>query len=435
MARLPLLAILALLPAGAALAAGAPADPQAPGTQFRFSARDLPRPYASKGVANQSTTVARPKDARLQVPTGFAASLFATNLAGPRNLLVLPDGDVLAAESYAGKITLLRDTKGDGKADKIATFADGFTRPFGLALHDGALYVGDVHGIWKLAYKPGALTGGARTAVTKPGVLDNWDGHWTRNIAFSPKGDLFLAEGSTQNVGIDPPPHAAVSLVRPDGTLTPFATGLRNPVGMHFYPGTDDLYVVVNERDMLGNQLVPDYFTRIRKGEFFGWPYAYSGAHPDPQFGAKRPDMVAKTRVPDVLFQSHSAPLGFVFYEGGQFPAEYRGDAFVALHGSWNAARPTGYKIVRIKFTGKRPAAGYENFVTGWWLSGHDPARVMGRPTALAVARDGSLLIADDAGKAIWRVRYTGNEVRQSLVELSGIEPLTSSLRTRRSPN
>lgn len=408
----PVLAALSLGFAAltAAQAAQTPADPQAPGARFQFSAKDLPKPYATRGVANASRTVARPADATLKVPAGFAASLFATGLAGPRNLLVLPNGDVLAAESYAGTITLLRDTNGDGTADTTATFADGFTRPYGLALRDGALYVGDVHGIWKLGYTPGAKTAGARTRVTKDGVLGSRDGHWTRNIAFGPEGTLYLAEGSTQNVGIDPPPHAAISIVTPDGTLTPYATGLRNPVGLHFYPGTDDLYTVVNERDMLGNELVPDYFTRVTKGAFYGWPYAYIGAHPDPQFGSKRPDMVRKTKAPDVLFHSHSAPLGFVFYDGKQFPAEYKGDAFVALHGSWNAATPTGYKVVRIKFTGKRPAAGYENFVTGWWRAGTNPAEVMGRPAALAVARDGSLLIADDAGKAIWRVRYTGKK-------------------------
>ncbi len=402
------LAIAGLGLGWATTAPAAPQDPQAPGARFQISPKDLPKPYASKGVANRSDTIARPAGAALKLPRGFTAALFASGMAGPRNLLVLPNGDVLAAESYAGKITLLRDANGDGKADKAVTFADGFERPYGMALHNGALYVGDVHGIWKLAYTAGADKAGPRTRVTKDGALGSWDDHWTRNIAFNSKGQLFLAEGSTQNIGIDPAPHAAISTVNPDGTLTPFATGLRNPVGMHFYPGTDDLYVAVNERDMLGTDLPPDYFTRVQQGEFFGWPYAYIGPHPDPNFGSKRPDLVKTTKTPDVLFRSHSAPLGMVFYEGSQFPAEYKGDAFVALHGSWNAAKPTGYKVVRIKFAGKRPEAGYENFVTGWWQSGNDPAKVWGRPAGLAVAKDGSLLIADDAGKAIWRVRYAG---------------------------
>lgn len=407
----PVAAALSTALAGAAAAAPEiPPHPQAPGAHFEFSANGLPKPYETKPAGNQADVVARPAGATLRLPDGFKASLFATGLADPRNLLVLPDGDVLAAESATGEITLLRDTNGDGTADETGAYADGFERPYGLALHDGALYVADVHGVWKLAYSPDAATAGKRTRVTQDDALGSWDDHWTRNIAFGPDGTLYLAEGSTQNVVVDPLPHAAVSIVQKDGSLRPFATGLRNPVGLHFYPGTDDLYTAVNERDMLGDHLVPDYFTRIEKGAFYGWPYAYLGAHPDPQFGSRKPDMVEKTRVPDVLFQSHSAPLGFVFYEGRQFPDEYRGDAFVALHGSWNAATPTGYKVVRIKFTGKRPAAGYENFATGWWQSGNDPAKVIGRPAALAVARDGSLLVADDAGKAIWRVRYTGKK-------------------------
>jgi len=199
-----------------------------------------------------------------------------------------------------------------------------------------------------------------------------------------------------------------VQKVTADGHLQTFAAGLRNPVGIAFYPGTNDLYVTVNERDGLGDGLVPDYFTRIRQGDFFGWPYAYIGRHPDPDYGAKRPDLVAKTKVPDVLFQSHSAPLGLVFYEGDQFPADYKGDAFVALHGSWNAAAPTGYKVVRIKFANGRPIGGYEDFLTGFWNGSTSPAQVWGRPAGLLVAKDGSLLVADDDGKTIWRVRYVG---------------------------
>jgi glucose/arabinose dehydrogenase len=409
MTRMPVIAIAIMgLCLAAPPATAASGNPQAPGAHFRIRPNDLPKPYATRGVGNVSRTVARPADATLRVPTGFAVALFATGLSGPRNLLVLANGDVLAAESYAGRITLLRDTNGDGKADTVGTFADGFKRPYGMAFHDGALYVGDVKGIWRLAYTAGALKAGTRKRITKPGVLGGWSDHWTRNIAFGPKGRLFLAEGSTQNVGIDPAPHAAVSIVKPDGTLAPFAGGLRNPVGLAVRPGSHALYTVVNERDMLGTNLPPDYFTRVRNGDFFGWPYAYIGPHPDPQFGAKRPDLVARAKTPDVLFQPHSAPLGLVFYDGDQFPAEYKGDAFVALHGSWNAAPPTGYKVVRIRFQNGRPEAGYENFVTGWWRPRTDPAQVWGRPAGLAVARDGSLLIADDAGKAIWRVRYIG---------------------------
>lgn len=399
--------IAALLAAGPAFAVGG--AEQVPGTQFHYSPAELPKPYATPGVANQSAVVARPPGAKLHLLPGFEASLFAEGLEGPRNLLVLPDGDVLAAESKAGKIVLLQ-AGANGLAGKAVTYASGFTRPFGMALHDGALYVADVTGVYRLGFTPGEQSAGVRQPVTKPGALDGWDDHWTRNIAFGRDGTLFLAEGSTQNVGIDPLPHAAISIVNKDGSLTPFATGLRNPVGLHFYPGTDDLYTAVNERDMLGNGLAPDYFTRVEKGAFYGWPYAYNGPHPDPNFGAKAPEMVAKTRPGDVLLQAHSAPLGFIVYEGEQFPAEYKGDVFLALHGSWNSATPTGYKIVRVRFKDGRPEGGYENFITGWWVSGDERAEVMGRPAGLAVTKDGSLLIADDAGNAIWRVRYTGKK-------------------------
>jgi glucose/arabinose dehydrogenase len=174
------------------------------------------------------------------------------------------------------------------------------------------------------------------------------------------------------------------------------------------YPGTNDLYITVNERDGYGDGLVPDYLTRIRQGDFFGWPYAYTGNHPDPDFGAKRPDLVAKTKLPDVLFQAHSAPLGFAFYNGAQFPAEYKGDAFVALHGSWNSGKPTGYKVARVKFEHGRPVGTYQDFVTGFWDGTSSPAKVWGRPAGVLVAKDGSLLISDDVGKVIWRVAYVG---------------------------
>jgi glucose/arabinose dehydrogenase len=185
-----------------------------------------------------------------------------------------------------------------------------------------------------------------------------------------------------------------------------FATGLRNPVGIAFYPGTDDLYVVVNERDGMGDELVPDYLTRVRRGGFYGWPYSYIGSNPQPGFADKRPDLVARAIVPDVLFRSHSAPLGLVFYQGSQFPGDYRNDAFVALHGSWNAAVPRGYFVARVRFENGRPKGDYEVFASGFWRDSDENAYVMGRPVGLAVARDGALLIADDAGSAIWRVSY-----------------------------
>jgi glucose/arabinose dehydrogenase len=385
---------------GAALI-GAPAwAADQPGTMHQVKASDLPKPFATPGVENSSRKIARPKDAKPLVAKGFEISVFASGLSNPRWMALAPNGDVFLAEPDAAKVTILHD-------GKPSTFADGFDKPHGLAFHDGALYVGDLIAVWKLAYKDGALKAGARTRVTKDG-FGPLGGHFTRDIAFDRNGQLYVAIGSMSNVDEEAPPRATVQKVDAQGHLTTFASGTRNPVGIALYPGTNDLYVTVNERDGYGDALVPDYLTRIRQDDFYGWPYAYSGPHADPSFGAKRPDLVAKTKVPDVMFQAHSAPLGIVFYEGGQFPADYKGDAFVSLHGSWNSGRPTGYKVVRVKFQGGRPVGNYQDFVTGFWDGTTSPAKVWGRPAGLLVLKDGSLLIADDVGKTIWQVRYTG---------------------------
>jgi glucose/arabinose dehydrogenase len=385
----------------AVLLLGSPAGAQdRPGQRFTVSPATLPAPYATPGVDNHSTVIARPKGALPQVPRGFAIEAYVTGLSHPRFMALAPNGDVFLTEANANKVTRIRD----GKA---STFADGFDKPSGIAFHNGSLYVGDLTAVWRLAYKDGAATAGIRTRVTRDD-FGGTSGHVTRDIAFGPDGTLYLAIGSTSNVGEDPLPRASVQIVRGDGHLRTFAAGTRNPVGIAVYPRTNDLYVTVNERDGLGDDLPPDYLTNLRPGDFLGWPYAYIGNHPDPEFGAKRRDLVARTKTPDVLFHAHSAPLGLVFYDGAQFPAEYKGNAFVALHGSWDAAKPTGYKVVRIKFPNGRPENAYENFVTGFWASGTTPPQAWGRPAGLLVVRDGSLLIADDAGKTIWRVRYTG---------------------------
>ena len=386
---------------GATLLCGVAQGADHPGTKHLILPADMPKPYLTPAVANSSTVIARPKNAIPEAPKGFSVTLFATGLANARFMAPAPNGDVFISEPDLTQVAVIRD----GKAYPFAT---GFTKPHGLTFHDGALYVGDLVAVWRVAYKDGALKAGARARVTKDG-FGGTAGHSTRDITFGSDGALYVAIGSADNVGENPAPRATVQRVAVDGRLHTFASGLRNPVGIAFYPGTNDLYVTVNERDGLGDGLVPDYFTRIRQGDFFGWPYAYIGRHPDPDYGAKRPDLVAKTKVPDVLFQSHSAPLGLVFYEGDQFPADYKGDAFVALHGSWNSAKPTGYKVVRIKFAYGRPVGGFEDFLTGFWDGSTSPAQVWGRPAGLLVAKDGSLLVADDDGKTIWQVHYVGN--------------------------
>lgn len=372
----------------------------APGTRHRISLQDLPKPYATPAVDNSSHTVARPQGWLPQVPKGFAISLYASGLSDPRWMALAPNGDVFLAEPNAGKITLLQD-------GKPSTFATGFSRPHGLAFHEGALYVADDTAVWKIAYKDCDTKAGARTRITKQS-FGGKEGHHTRDIAFGPEGTLYVAIGSAGNVETDDPPtRASVQKVNANGTFSTFASGLRNPVGIAFRPGTGDLWVTVNERDGLGDDLPPDYATHVQAGGFYGWPYAYIGPHPDPSYGSKRPDLVAKTKTPDVLFQAHSAPLGLLFYDASQFPAEYKGDAFVAFHGSWNSGHPHGYKVVRVHFAGGKPAGGYEDFVTGFWDGKTSPAHVYGRPAGLLVAKDGSLLIADDAGKAVWRAAYS----------------------------
>jgi glucose/arabinose dehydrogenase len=401
MTRLATLAALLLLGTAAAFAA------DQPGQKFDIQFKDLPKPFATPAVDNQSTVVPRPAGAMPQVPAGFKVEVYASGLINPRWMAVAPNGDVFLAEPKPGRITLLHEEGGKVVA---STFADGFKTPHGLLLTKTALYVGDLQAVWRIPYVPGQKAG-ARTKVTSAPDLSPNGYHVTRDLAEDKEGTIYVAIGSSNNVGPDAPTRASVQTIALDGSLHPYATGLRNPVGIAFYPGTDDLFVTVNERDGYGDALVPDYLTHLQPNGFYGWPYAWIGPHPDPDWGVKRPDLVAKTLPPDLLFHAHSAPLGLVFYEGAQFPASYKGDAFVALHGSWNSGAPTGYKVVRVPFKSGRPAGGYENFMTGFWNGAGkpgNPAQVWGRPAGLAVAKDGSLLVADDAGKVVWRVRYVG---------------------------
>ena len=401
--------VLVLGAALGATTAFAAAGDRAPGTRIEVRIGDLPAPFATKSVPNPAHIIRAPAGAMPRLPPGFQVNIFAESLSDARWLAVAPNGDVFLTQPSEGRVTLLRDGKGEGKADLVTTFAEGFDEPHGLAFRPGYLYVADIDKVWRIPYEPGQTKAAAKPEpLTAPHALGDGAGHWTRNIAFAPDDkSLFVTVGSASNIGEDPPPRATIQQFDLDGKpLGTFASGLRNPVGISFYPGTSDLYVVVNERDTLGDGLVPDYLTRLQKGGFYGWPYSYLGNHPQPGFAEKRPDLVAKTIVPDLLFESHSAPLGLVFYEGTQFPKEYKGDAFVALHGSWNAAAPRGYMVARVPFRDGRPQGYYEAFMTGFWASGTNNAEVWGRPVGLAVASDGSLLVADDVGEKIWRISY-----------------------------
>jgi glucose/arabinose dehydrogenase len=403
-------AALLLLVAMASHLSQPPAMGQAPegAGHHDIQPSQLPPPYATRSSGNPPRVGLRPPNARLNLPPGFEISTWAEGgLENPRWLALAPNDDVFLADSQSGRILVLRDPHNTGQASERFVFAMGLHLPFGMAFHGDYLYVGQTNAVVRFRYRPGQTKaeGGPEKLADLP---TRW--HWTRNVLFTPDGSkLLVSVGSASNnsPGGDPM-CAAISEYNPDGSGHRLvATGLRNPIGLAFYPGTNQLWTVVNERDGLGDDLPSDYITHIQDGGFYGWPYAYIGPHPDPSNAHERPDLVKKTITPDVLFQAHSAPIDVVFYQGRMFPTEYQGDAFVSLHGSWNRSRRTGYKIVRVHFQGGKPAGGYDDFITGWMLS-PDSLDVWGRPAGLLVLKDGSLLIADDAAGKIWRVTYRG---------------------------
>jgi glucose/arabinose dehydrogenase len=369
---------------------------------------DLPAPEVQTGPRNPSRVIPKPEGAHLTLPPGFQVSVYAEGgFQQPRGMALAPNGDVFVTESQGNRVSILRDSNNDGRVDERFVFAAGLSRPFGIAFWKDYLYVGNTNGIVRFKYKPGqtAAQGEPEKLVELPGP----PGHWTRNVIFNPAGDkMYVAVGSGSNVNAgEPPIRAAISEFNPDGTgHRIYASGTRNPVGLAFNPATKQLWAAVQERDLIGDDLVPEYVTSIKEGGFYGWPYGYIGQHEDPRRKGERPDLVAKAIVPDVLIQAHSAVLGMVFYEGKMFPPDYRGDAFVALHGSWNRNLRTGYKIIRIKFNKGKPVGGYDDFVVGWML-GEDKPEVWGRPVGLLVLKDGSLLISDDGGHKLWRVSYS----------------------------
>ena len=400
------------------------------GRRFHIDPADLPPPKTGPIVTDRSLIV--PYSGQVpQVPPGFTATPFAIGLVNPRRLLVLPNGDVLVAEQSAGYLTLLRDD-GSGYATWIDRHVEDLNKPYGLAWQDNHVLVADQDGIWSVPHNLGALRAGSSETkrvdqvppderkptpgaygaqmITKKGVFGIVQGHQNRHLVIDPKtGALFVGVGSSGNLGVEPEPKATVQRFNADGSnQTTFASGTRNPTALAFNPESGDLYALVQERDGLGDGLPSDYLIRVQEGGFYGWPYAYIGQHPQPGFAERAPDKVKATITPDLLFEAHSSVLDLVFYEGDQFPPEYKGDAFVALRGSWNRSEPTGYKVVRVPFKDGRPEGFYENFATGFWISGEQRAEVWGRPAALAVAKDGSLLVADDTGGTIWRIAYTG---------------------------
>ncbi len=396
----------------------------APGVRRLISPADLPPSFATPSAANPSSRVTRPPGALPKVPPGFAVDLVASGLSLPRVIRAAPNGDMFVAESGAGQVLVLRDAGQSAAPVSSHVFAAGLPKVYGIAFYPPGpdprwVYVATEGAVQRFAYRNGDLAASGPPEVIVRD-LPSGGAHWTRDLAFSPDGKtMFVSVGSATNdadslksaaarlVGMDPErDRADVLAFDPDGGgKRAYATGLRNCSGLTVEPASGDLWCVVNERDGLGDDLPPDYAARIEDGAFFGWPWFYIGAHQDPRHKGERPELAARAKLPDVLFQPHSAPLAIAFYQGGQFPSEYKGDAFVTLHGSWNRAKRTGYKVVRLLMKDGRPTGAYEDFLVGF-VAGD--ANVWGRPVGVAETKDGALLVTDDEGGAIWRVTYRG---------------------------
>ena len=367
----------------------------------------LPPPFSTPSVNNQPRVIKQPEGAKLSVPDKFQIEVWQEGFRVPRFMTLGPSNEVLLSDSARpgqGAVYVLQ-----GK-DKKAILT-GLNRPYGLALHDGWLYVGEPDSIKRYKYDAKAMTASAgEEVVSLKGEPNFNEGHWTRSILFTRDGKRFcvgVGSGSNVDAGEDPR-RAAINCYNPDGSGHEiYASGTRNPIGLRWYPGTDILWAAVQERDLLGDDLVPDYFTHIQKGGFYGWPFAYAGPNEDPRRKGEKPDLVAKTIKGDVLLGSHVAVLDFLFYTGKQFPKEYQGGAFLALHGSWNRSMRVGQSVVFIPFKGGKPAGDMKEIVKGWMVA-PDQREVWGRPVGLLQLPDGSLLITDDGGNKIWRLSYKG---------------------------
>lgn len=371
----------------------------------------LAPPYATPSVNNGPRVIPQPAGAQLHVPAGFSVSVYADNFERPRYMLLGPSGELLlsdAADGPDGTVYAMPLSKADGyQTHDRKKLITGLDRPYGLAFWHEYLYVGEPESIKRYKYDAKAMTAGPGEEVIS--LKGFGHGHWTRSLLFDRAGQkLYVGVGSGSNVSPgEDPVRAAINRYNPDGSgHETYAAGTRNPIGLHWYPGSDTLWAAVQERDALGDDLVPDYFTHIRQDGFYGWPYAYIGPNEDPRNKGKAPDLVAKTIVPDIpLIPAHQAVLDFEFYTAKQFPAEYRDGAFLALHGSWNRSKRVGYAIAFIPFRNGKPSGPPRDFLTGWMIS-PDSRDVWGRPVGLLILPDGSMLISDDGGKKLWRVGY-----------------------------
>jgi glucose/arabinose dehydrogenase len=374
---------------------------------------ELPPPFATKSIAKRSDVIGWKKGQMPTAPEGFVVSKFAEGLQHPRWIYVANNGDVFVSQAdqknSANNILLFRDRNKDGVADSKSIFLKGLDMPFGMLILKDKFYVANTGALVEYPYKDGAtsITQSGKTIVSLPAGPR----HWTRNIISDKAGDkIFIAIGSSSNVaenGIDKEERRAMILeTNPDGSGEKvYASGLRNPVGMDWAPGTNTLWTAVNERDELGDNVPPDYLVGVTEGGFYGWPYAYYGQTEDPRLKGQRTDLVSKSLKPDVALGPHTASLGLAFYTKDAFPGKYQGGAFVGQHGSWDRSVFSGYKVVFVPFSGGKPAGKPEDFLTGF-IANEDKDEVYGRPVGVAVMNDGSLLVADDGGNTIWRISY-----------------------------
>jgi glucose/arabinose dehydrogenase len=404
-----------------------------PGLSRIIKPDDLPKPGATPSVANFPHVAPRVSSVVPQAPPGFKVELFAQGLSAPREMRAAPNGDIFVAETHAGRIRVLRAVDGQSKPSVNEIFATGLNQPFGIAFYPGGdnpqwVYIANTDSVVRFPYAVGD-TKASRKPETIVAGLPSGGNHTTRNLVFTADNKRMLVSvGSRSNDAEDTieslkgglqsgtgkyplgaslgreTDRAALLIFDPDGKrIGVFATGIRNCVGLAVHPTSEDLYCSTNERDGLGDDLVPDYITRVREGAFYGWPWFYIGDNEDPRHIGERADLKGRIVTPDVLIQAHSASLGITFYNGKMFPPEYRGDAFAAEHGSWNRSKRTGYKVIRIRLKDGSPTGEYQDFLTGFIINDSD---VWGRPVGVAVAHDGALLVSEDANGTIWRITY-----------------------------